>query len=322
LDLSQHRILVTGASGFIGANLCRRLVSEGLSVHAVLNPETRTWRLDDIRSNLDLFEIDLCDDFSVQRVIRDVRPTIIYHLAAHGAYPFQSDCAQILRTNVFGLWNLLSACKESGFHLFVNAGSSSEYGKKDFAMRETDQLDPDSFYAVAKATQSFLCRHTALLENLPVVTLRLFSVYGPYEEPSRLIPTLIRAALDDIPINMVSPKICRDFIHVDDIVDFCLLAPSVPSLGGEIINLGTGVQTSMHDLVSTLEYLTVKSLAVNWGAMAGRTWDSTTWVADISKLRGLTGFVPSISVEKGLSKCLTWFAANKEKYVPQSALRC
>lgn len=322
MNLAQERILVTGASGFIGANLCHRLVTEGFPVAALLNPNTRTWRLDGIQSQLQTFEVDLCDEPSVHQAIHTIRPTIIYHLAAHGAYPFQNDCAQILRTNVFGLWNLLSACKNVGFHLFINAGSSSEYGRKSFAMRETDPLDPDSFYAIAKAAQSFLCRHAALLEKLPVVTLRLFSVYGPFEEPSRLIPTLMMASLFDTRVKMVSADVCRDFIHVDDVIDFMIAAPSFPGLSGEILNLGTGRQTSMGELVSTLEEVSGRRLPVTWGAMPERSWDSTTWVADISKLRALTGFVPSRSVKDGLRECLTWFEANSHLYGEPGILKC
>ena len=322
MGLHGETVLVTGASGFVGANLCRRLLSEGVAIHAILNPETRTWRIDDILNEIRTYEVDLCDAERVRRVVNEVRPSIIYHLAAHGAYPFQSDCAQILRVNVFGLWNLLSACKEVGFRLFVNTGSSSEYGRKEFAMRETDPLDPDSFYAVAKATQSFLCRHTALLEGLPVLTVRLFSVYGPYEEPTRLVPALMSAAHDGRPIKMVSSSTCRDFIHVDDVVDFYLRVSPKPDWAGEIVNLGTAVQSSMRDVVSTLEQVAGVPIDARWDSMPGRQWDSCNWVADISKLRRLTGFVPKISLAEGLTRTYRWFCENAALYSGDGVRRC
>lgn len=322
MEPRNKTVLVTGASGFVGANLCRHLLAEDTAVHALLNPETRTWRIDDILSDIKTYEVDLCDAERVRRVVHEIRPSIIYHLAAHGAYPFQSDCAQILRVNVFGLWNLLSACKDFGFRLFVNTGSSSEYGRKEFAMRESDPLDPDSFYAVAKATQSFLCRHTALLDGLPVLTVRLFSVYGPYEEPTRLIPSLMAAVHHGQPVKMVSPTTCRDFIHVDDVTDFyCRLVPK-PELSGEIVNLGTGTQSSMRSVVETLERVAGVALDARWDTMPGRQWDSTTWVADISKLRRLTGFVPTISLTEGLAKTYRWYCENAALYSGDGVRRC
>jgi len=143
--------LVTGASGFIGANLCRRLVSRGETVHGVIRPGTRTWHLADIQAGLHLHAIDISDGAAVDRMIDEVRPDVVYHLATHGAYPHQGDCPRILLVNVFGFWNLVHACNRVSYKLFVNTGSSSEYGRKSFAMRETDLLDPDSFYAVAKS---------------------------------------------------------------------------------------------------------------------------------------------------------------------------
>lgn len=318
----QCRFLVTGAAGFIGANLCRRLVSMGEEVHVLVKPTTRMWRLADILDTLHVHEADICDEEGVNRVIDSVRPTVIYHLATHGAYPYQDDTERILHVNVFGLWALLNACRRTGFELFVNTGSSSEYGRKAFAMRETDLLDPDSFYGTTKAAQTLLCQQLARMGDLPLVTLRLFSAYGPYEEPGRLIPQLMLAAINATPIGMVSPDTVRDFVYIDDVVDAYLMIDKLKALGGEVLNVGTGVQTTLAQVVATAQELSEDSLDARWGTIPPRPWDSAIWVADISKLRRLTGYAPTTTIREGLDKSLMWFRAHRESYCEDPEIEC
>lgn len=313
--MTKRAFLVTGAGGFIGANLCRRLVTAGEEVHVLVKPTTRMSRLDDIKDRFHTHHADLCDAQQVDRVINEIRPSVIYHLATRGAYPTQTDGEGILLINVFGTWNLINACRRHGFELFVNTGSSSEYGRKPFAMRETDVLEPDSYYAVAKCAQSLLARHCSMLSELPIITLRLFSVYGPYEEPSRLMPRLMMAALFDEEIEMVDPHTARDFVYVDDVVDVYLDIDHLKSLPGEILNVGSGVQRSLAEVVETTEsVLGRKIAALRWGKMPPRVWDTTVWLADVSKLRHLTGRYPATTLREGIEKSLTWFREHSEQY--------
>jgi nucleoside-diphosphate-sugar epimerase len=310
----SHRFLVTGAAGFVGANLSRVLVASGETVHVLLRPGTRRWRVEEIEDRLNVHVADLTDGDAIDRLVDEVRPTVVYHLATHGAYHQQGDAERILRTNVLGLWNLLRACHRVGFELFVNTGSSSEYGRKRFAMREADMLDPDSFYAVAKSAQSLLCHHLGRESGAPIVTLRLFSVYGPYEEPGRLIPTLLMAAIHDKPIDMVSPATARDFVYVDDVVRTYLEIEKLKKLPGEILNLGSGVQSSLADVVAGVQELVEKPLHVHWGCEPPRPWDTDVWVADVSKVRRLIGFRPRVSLQEGLQRSLAWVREHESLY--------
>ena len=312
--MAKRVFLVTGAGGFVGANVCRRLVANGEEVHALVRASTSLWRIADIRDKLHLHEADICDAARVDEVVGAIRPTIIYHLATRGAYPHQNDEDSILLTNVFGLRNLYHACERQGFELFVNTGSSSEYGKKAFAMREGDILEPDSYYAVAKAAQSLLSRLYARLHDRPIVTLRLFSVYGPYEEPSRLIPRLMAAAARDESIDMTAPGTARDFVFVDDVVDVFVNVAPLLGLRSEILNVGTGTQSSLEDVVEALLACSGRTPRVRWGCMQPRPWDSDMWVADVSKLRRLTGSCPRTTLQEGLAKTWGWFQEHLELY--------
>lgn len=312
--MAKDVYLVTGAAGFIGANLCRRLVDEGEETHVFTRSSSDLWRLSDVEDKLEIHTVDICDESQVNAAVDAVKPSVIYHLATHGAYHYQTNADSILLTNVFGLWNLLHACEGHGYRLFVNTGSSSEYGRKDHAMRETDNLEPDSYYAVAKSAQSLLARHYSRISDAPMVTLRLFSVYGPYEEPTRLVPSLMMSALRGEPLKMAGRDTARDFVFIDDVVDVYRNVAKLEELRGEILNVGTGVQNSLSDIVNITESLIGKKLAVDWDALDARMWDSEVWVADASKLRRLLGASPRTTLTEGLTDCLAWFSEHGDYY--------
>jgi nucleoside-diphosphate-sugar epimerase len=304
--MNAKRVLVTGAAGFVGAVLVRRLVRDGFEVHAAMKTEGTPWRLSDVGPDVRLHAVDLRDEARTRAVVDEVRPEVVYHLAAHGAYPTQTDADGIIQTNIIGTWNLLRAVARSGCLAFVSTGSSSEYGFKQYAMRESDILEPNSYYAVSKCAQTLLCQHFARVENLPLTTFRLFSVYGPFEEPSRLVPTLIRNCLDGVDLTLVAADTARDFVYVDDVVDACLRLDELAKLSGEIVNLGTGLQSTVKEVVDLVVAHTESRVAARYGAMEGRIWDQSTWVADCTKSRRLLGWIPRTSLSDGLRRTIEW----------------
>ena len=304
--MSVKRVLVTGAGGFVGASLARRLLADGHAVHVLTRAEEIGWRLADVADDLQCHAVDLRDDTALQTALSAVRPEVIYHLATHGAYPQQTDADRIIQTNILGTWNLLKASGHLDYEVFVNTGSSSEYGFKDYAMRETDVLEPNSYYAVAKCAQTLLCQHVALTERRPITTFRLFSVYGPYEEPTRLIPTLIRCCLASEPLTLVQPDTARDLVFVDDVVDAYRRTDELGRLSGEIINIGTGVQSTVEQVVDLILQHTGARVACHWGAMPARIWDAKTWVADCTKSARLLRWRPRTSLADGLARTVSW----------------
>jgi hypothetical protein len=162
------------------------------------------WRLRGIEQKVHLHTGDITAAERLRDLVLAIQPSVVYHLAVHGAYPDQIDADRIILTDIFGTWNLLKACAEADYKVFVNTSSSSEYGAKLYAMRETDLPEPSSYYAVAKCAQTLVCQNMARADRRPVNTFRLFSVYGPYEAPSRLIPTIIRRCLEGKDLEMIS----------------------------------------------------------------------------------------------------------------------
>jgi nucleoside-diphosphate-sugar epimerase len=313
-----EQVFVTGGSGFVGACLVRALLKRGHKVHVLLRPNSRPWRLIGVAGRLTIHRADLVDADGVAAAVRAAHPAAVFHLATHGAYESQADARAILATNVLGTLNLLEASAAAGVGTFIATGSSSEYGFRSEPMRESDRLEPNSVYAVAKAAESHLCSLWAQKWPMSVAVFRLFSVYGPWEEPSRLIPTLIHRSRAGLPLEMVSPDTARDFVYVDDVLGALLDLRSVSRLQGEVLNLGTGVETTMRDVVAAVTEIVGSRSEVRWGAMAARHWDSSRWCADCAKAKAVLGWEPRYSLRAGLARMAEWMERMGDDYGPEA----
>ncbi len=311
----KTKFLITGASGFIGSVLLRRLATaKKYDIHLILRKESNLWRINDLLKTVTVHYSDLSNLQELKAIFNKAKPNIIYHLATNGAYSSQSDANLIIQTNIMGTWNLLQASSQIPYDLFVNTGSSSEYGFKNFTMRETDIVEPASYYAVTKASTTMLCAFYAKSSKKNIVTLRPFSVYGPYEEKTRLFPTIFSNIINNKEINLVSPKTSRDFIYVDDMVDAYLNIDKLSKHQGETFNIGSGSQTNLEQLISIIIKITKSTPILNWGGMKQKSWDSNTWESDISKARQLLDWEPKNSLEEGVNKFWLWFKTNKNLY--------
>jgi nucleoside-diphosphate-sugar epimerase len=304
---------VTGAAGFVGANLARRLLADGDDVHLLDRPGSRHWRIEELLNDVALHEADLEDAEAVARAVEAVRPERIFHLAARGAYSWQGDVGEILRVNVLGTANLLEAATRCGFAALVYAGTSSEYGFKDHAPAEDETLAPTSTYAVAKASATLLCQHFARASGHRVVTLRLYSTFGPWEEPGRLLPNLILRGLEGELPSLVSPDVAHDFVYVDDVVDAFIRAAATDEVEpGAIFNVGSGVQTTLATVVSLTRKLLEIDVEPRWDSMPAKAWDTDVWVADNRRISQALAWTPKHTFEQGLQKQIDWIRNKPE----------
>lgn len=305
-------VLVTGGAGFVGANLCYRLVQLGAQVHVPLKKTTLLWRLQPLGSKVREHAVSLTDRTVLKDLVKAVKPRYVFHLAARGAYSDQDDVADIITGNLEATANLLVALKEIPLKGFVQAGSSSEYGFKRHPMRENELLEPVSFYAATKAAATHLAQVFSLREGVPAVTLRLFSAYGPWEEPKRLIPAIIARALAHQPLLLTQGHERHDFVYVDDIVDaFLLAAQKAQQHQGKIFNVGTGKQYSIKEVVAELQKQ-LGPLDCQWGAYPGRKWDTDYWVADPSYTKKTLGWKAATTFPNGLKKMTAWVKAHND----------
>jgi nucleoside-diphosphate-sugar epimerase len=307
------RALVTGAAGFLGANLVRHLTAAGHEVIAVSRPGGTSWRLEEVATEARMLELDLCDTAAIARAIDTTEPQWIFHLAAHGAYSWETDIAAMIDVNIGATAALLAAARDAEVQAFVNAGSSSEYGLKAHPPREDEWLQPNSSYAVTKAAGTHLTG-LAAAQGLPAVTLRLYSIYGPWEDPGRLVPALVREAAHRKLPPLVGPQTARDFVYVDDCCEALLRAAQrgAPSGPGATLNLGSGKQTRLDELVEFVRQSLEVTALPDWGTMDQRDWDTNVWISDPRAAFEHLGWKASTGLSDGLTRTAAWLQARPQ----------
>jgi nucleoside-diphosphate-sugar epimerase/glycosyltransferase involved in cell wall biosynthesis len=308
----QGPILILGGSGFIGANLLRLILRYR---HDAFGTATRlpAWRIDDLpRRNV--YEVDLLANPNLDHLLDKIRPRTVFDCVAYGGYSFETDSQLIYSTNFNLVSRLLERLTTRKIACYLHAGSSSEYGDNASGPREDATTEPNSHYAVSKVAAANLIRFYGKTLGLPCANLRLYSVYGPGEDSSRLIPNIVRRALDDSLPDFVDPSVSRDFIYVDDcsagFIDLALQL--TPQIHGESFNIGSGRKTTIRDIA----YLAKDVLGVEAEpsfTMPARTWDVTDWYANIEKVRTIIGWRPQVELREGLLRTAEWFRSLPDK---------
>lgn len=317
LNLNGKKILITGAAGFVGAVLLRKLFYyyPKVKIYITLRPTSDTWRISDLLKKVKVLPLDLMDQEGLKKTLSKIHPDIIFHLATYGAYSKQNSFDLAVQTNIVGTKNLLLALESTNYQIFVNTGSSSEYGYKYKPMKETDWLEPNSFYSATKAATTLISNTYGLMMNKPVITFRLFSVYGPYEEPGRLVPTVILNALDNSPINIVGNKQARDFVYVGDVVDAYLKATNLKIFNQRIFNICTSKQAIIEQLAKLVVRLTKSKSEILLGSYPSRPWDTSYWVGKNLLAKKVLKWQPKHNMTKGLKNTIEWFKQNKKLYI-------
>jgi len=310
--LSESRVLVTGASGFIGSHLTRRLVAEGAEVHALTPAVSSVYpgRLLDLRDKIKLHEANITDRSAMDAVARDVRPSIIFHLAAytHVGKSWQrvDECVQ---SNVQGTVNLLKALEPVGYDRFINTGTSEIYGDIDVPFREDAQVNPISPYSVSKYAAERYCRmfHQGL--GWPIVLVRPFNAYGPAQSPDRIVPETIVRALRKHEMKTTSGRQTREFNYVEDLADGFVKLATRAGIEGQLFNLGCGEDVAIRDVVTMILDLMDNPIDPDIGALPDRPNEIWRMYCDNTRAREQLGWAPKHSLREGLEKTIEWYRA-------------
>lgn len=298
--LAGVRVLLTGATGFLGSHLARALVLAGADVHGLgrrvaagVDGAGLTWH-----------RADLLDPGSVAAAVAAARPSIVFHLAAYGTTPAERDEAMAVRVNVEGslaLWQALGATTLR----VVAAGSSGEYGAAAMPAREDAPCAPVDVYGASKLAAGNLLLALGRRDGREVVVLRLFGVYGPGDRPERVLPHVIASLLAGRPAPLTHGEQRRDFTYVSDAVDALLLAATRPlEPAVQVLNVGGGGCHRLRDVLEAAARLVGadREALLQFGALPSRPGDPQRLCASLDAVGKSLGYAARVSLADGLAR--------------------
>jgi UDP-glucose 4-epimerase len=296
------RVLVTGATGFIGQRLVRRLVRAEARVYAGVAPDESPEHVAGLPAQVKRLVFDLRDREAVQAAVAEATPHIVFHLAAVGVTDPDLEPTLALAVNAGGTIHLLEALREGDVRRVVLVGTCYEYGARE----AIEGLDPFNAYAASKVAAWAFGRMYWRAHDLPIVTVRPFQVYGPGQPAHTLIPAAIGAALAGKDFPMTPGEQERDFIYVGDIVAGMLAAAVTPGVEGESLDLGTGQIHTVRQVVERIWAMTEARGQVLPGALPYRPGEVMRIIADADCTVAVTGWRAQVGLEEGLKRTLDW----------------
>ena len=329
-------ILVTGAAGFIGFHLCKRLLEEGNEIVGIDNlnsyydVELKNSRLQELskisNKNFHFYRKNIEDKNEIDKIFDAWDFDTILHLAAQAGVRYSIENPQsYINSNLVGFGNILENCRKSKINNFIYASSSSVYGgNKDLPFREDQNVDhPVSLYAATKKANELMAHTYSHLYNIPTIGLRFFTVYGPWGRPDMALFLFTKAILENSPIKVFNHgKMIRDFTYIDDIVESLIRLTKKPATPEKnlsnitpspskswapyrIFNIGNSNPTPLMEFIKAIEN--------NLGIEAKKEFiemqpgDVPITSSDTSSLEDWIGYKPSTSVNDGISKFIKWY---------------
>ena len=308
MTLRGTRVLVTGGAGFIGSHLVKRLLAEGadVTVQVKYNSVIDSVRLAPIWKDIRPLEADLRNPDSLVQ-IQTIAPEIVFHLAAynHVGDSFR-QVDESVGSNAQGSTHLLEAYE--GYERFVYVSTSEVYGYQTEApFREDMTPAPLSPYAVGKYSGELYARLKWRSLKRPVVIIRPFNAYGPYQSTRAVIAETILTCLQHRPLVTTSATQTRDFNFVGNLVDGFILAAATPGIEGQTLNVGSGQDISIRDLVFKIRDLSGSQSDIRIGGLPDRDGEIMCMRADSTRARSVLGWSPAVDLDKGLALTIDWY---------------
>lgn len=309
MNWKNKNVLVTGATGFIGSHLVKRLVTEGAQVSALIMPECSLGPIAAFSDHINIIQADIANLDSLQAALVLEKPDIVFHLAACVDVRRDWDCVPLMiNNNLVGTVNLLHVLKDRQIDLMINIGSSEEYGDASTPQSETNRELPVSPYSFSKVAAVYLCQMAARAFSFPVVTARLFPVYGPGQNTGMFIPSAIMKLLSHEEFRMSQGEQIREFNYVDDVVEALIqLSFCDDDIVGSVINVGNGIPYKIIEVIDTIKSLIDDNACIQVGALPYRVGEVMESYCDNSLLKCLTGWEPQFSLGKGLELTVQWY---------------
>ncbi len=296
--MAPHRILITGAGGFVGAATARAALANGHEVHALIR-RSDSPRLAALSGQLHKHVANLSDTTAIMRVFGDVKPDIVIHSAWEGVGG-ALRAGDIQFENIRTSLALVDAAIASGVGKFVGIGSQAEYGRYDRRITEKDLPRPTMLYGAAKLSAYHLTRQRAREAGMAFAWLRLFSVYGPGDNPNWLIPSTAASLVQGVAPKCTLGTQNWDYLHIDDVANGTLAAAVTAEATG-LFNLSSGRPVSVRNIVERLRDLAAPGLELSFGAIPFGPDQIMHLEGDNSRLKATTRWAPVVDALDGLA---------------------
>jgi len=305
------KALVTGATGFLGSCLTELLVGQGHVVAVLRRESTRPWRIEDVLPRVTSIVGDLENPTAAAAEIARFAPDTVFHAGWYGVTgPYRNDPQQISR-NLQSTAALVSLAAQAGCRTFVALGSQAEYGPRNQILDENAPTEPTSTYGVAKLCAFQLSRHLARQAGMRFAWVRIFSTYGPRDNPDNMIPALVRSLLNREKPRLTAGEQLWDYLYAQDAAE--AIASVAQAAGAEgVFNLGSGTVQTIRQTVEQIRDLIDPSLPLGFGEVPYRPDQVMHLQADISRLTATTGWSPHTTMSEGLAKTVQWHRSHGE----------
>ncbi len=313
-SFKNKRVVVTGANGFIGSHIAKRMAKEGAEIFIIVREDSDLWRIEQEKKDVSIYKGDIRNKDFVEASINSIKPEYVFNIAAYGVDSRQKDYSTAVYTNVVGIVNMLEAVIKTGCKKFINTGTSMQYGNKEGIISEELRLTPSNIYGSSKAAATIIAHQIAAENNIDIATLIPFGVFGEMEGSHKFFPHIILSVLKNKDVDLTLCEQYRDYCYIENIIDGLLLAALKDDIKNEIFNIGSGTVQQLNYYVDMIFKNIKTDRKPNYGAVPYRKNDLWCPQPDVNKIKKILGWEPEISLEDGVNRTVQWFKANHHKY--------
>jgi nucleoside-diphosphate-sugar epimerase len=313
INIPLQRVLVTGASGFIGSVLTKQLLAQGVAVGVLVRGDTLGRRLDNVKSELAKIPYDTSDPRIFRNALISFEPDTIFHLGWAGVSNLDRNDASTQVRNLDLCIELIDAGRASGCQHWIGAGSQAEYGPKTEAITEEDSTNPTTLYGAAKLAAYHLSRTSCGLSKIKHSWLRVFSTYGPDDNENWMIPSLIKQLLKGEPPKLTAGEQRWDYLHVMDAARAFVAVGEIQAEG--VFNLGSGKAPTLRTTVELIRDIIDPKATLGFGMIPYRPDQVMHLEANIRRLTTSTGWIPKIPLSQGIRETVERLVYEKASHI-------